>query len=154
MWLYLHFAKKGQLPTIYAEMTQTKGESKGFYLSANDQHFHVRVVHSEGLVIELLKSNDKIKLKTWTHLVITFLDEKRELTLYVDGKKQDYASIWQGIDFFTSLGTPNCTFGNIPDFRLDNRYQLFGSVMDFYLLNSAVSDDYIDSLRGKFHITS
>jgi len=42
----------------------------------------------------------------------------------------------------------------MPDFRLSNNYQLFGSVMDFYLLNYAVSDDYTDSLRGKFHIIS
>jgi len=135
-------------------MRETKGEPKGFYLSAKDQHFHLMLVHDMGAA-ELLKSNDKIKLKMWTNVVITFLDEKRELTLYIDGKKQDYASIWQGIDFFSSFaGIPSCTFGNIPDFRLGNKYQLFGSVMDFYLLNCAVSDDYIDSLRGKFDITS
>ena len=142
-------------------MRQTQGQSKGFFLSAKDRHFHLTVIHGGSQFIELLKSDDEIKLKTWTHFVVTFLDEKRELTLYIDGKKQDYASIWQGIDFFSKFaGIPNCMIGNMPDFRLGNGYQLLGSVMDFYVLNCALSDDYIDSLRGKFqgdifsHITS
>jgi len=154
MWLYLQFTTKGQFPTIYAEMRQKEGESKGFYLSAKDRHFHLTVIHGVGEFIEILQSNDEIKLKTWTHFVVTFLAEKRELTMYIDGKKQDHASLWQGIDFFSKFGIPNCTIGNMPDFRLSNNYQLFGSVMDFYLLNYAVSDDYTDSLRGKFHIIS
>ena len=150
-WLYLQLTTKDQFPTIYAEMSQIKGESKGFYLSATNRHFHLTVIHGGVQVIELLKSNDEIKLKTWTHFAVTFLEEKRELTLYMDGKKQDYASIWQGIDFFSKFGAlANCTIGNMPNFRLNNEYQLFGSVMDFFLLKSAISDDYIDSLRGKF----
>ena len=148
MWLYLQLTTKSQVSTIYAEMIQTKGVSKGFFLSAKDRHLHLTVIHGE--VLELLKSIDEIKLKTWTHFALTFLEEKRELTLYMDGKKQDYASIWQGIDFFSKFGVPNCTVGNMPDFRLSNEYQLLGSVMDFYLLKSAISDDYIDSFRGKF----
>lgn len=150
MWLYLQLTTKGQFPTIYAELSQRKGESKGFYLSAKDQHFRVTVLHGGDEVIELLRSIDEIRLKTWTHFALTFLEEERELTLYMDGKKQDYASIWQGIDFFSKFGVPNCTIGNMPHFRLSNKYQLLGSVMDFYLLKSAISDDYIDSLRGEF----
>lgn len=131
-------------------MSQLKGKSKGFYLSAKDRHFHLTVLHGEGDVIVLLKSNDEMKMKTWTHFALTFLEEKRELTLYMDGKKQDHASIWQGIDFFSKFGIPDCTVGNMPDFLLSNEYQLLGSVMDVYLLKFAISDDYIDSLRGKF----
>ena len=150
-WLYLQLTTKDQFPTIYAEMSQIKGKSKGFYLSATNRHFHLTVIHGRDQAIELLRSNDEIKLKTWTHFVVTFLEEKRELTLYMDGKKQDYASIWQGIDFYSKFGVPaNCTIGNMPDFRFSNEYQLLGSVMDFFLLKSAISDDYIDSLRGKF----
>ena len=150
LWLYLQFPTKGQSPTIYAEMRQTEGGSEGFFLSVKDRHFHSTVIHGGDVFVELLKSSHEIKLNTWTHFVVTFHDEKSELTLYVDGKKQDHASIWQGINFFSNLGMPNCTIGNMPDFRLSNKYQLFGSIMDFYLLHSAVSDEYIDSLRGKF----
>lgn len=131
-------------------MRQIGLHTSGFFLSAKDRHIHLTVIDGEGVFFELLKSNEEIKLNTWTHFVVTFLDEKRELTLYIDGKKQDHASIWRGIDFFSKFGIPNCTIGNMPDFRLSKNYQLYGSVMDFYLLSVAVSDDHVDSLRGKF----
>lgn len=102
-------------------------------------------------LIELLKSTEEIKLNTWTHIAITFSKETADLILYIDGKKQEYASLWQGIDYFINSGVPRCTMGNMPEPLANATYQLYGSMMDFYILNSALSDDGVDLLRGMFH---
>lgn len=146
--MYLKFTTKDKFPTFYADI-RGSGRRHGFFLSVPEDQATRLTVILGGDSSELLKSNEKIQLNTWTHFAITFNEVTDDLSLYIDGKKQEYASIWQGIDFFKKFGEPICTFGNQPGYRADTKHQLYGSVMDFHLLNSA-SDDIVDLLRGTF----
>ena len=148
MWIYLKFITKGKFPTFYADL---RGSSRrhGFFLSVpEDQAFRLTVIQGN-LLYEPLKSNEKIQLNTWTHFAITFNEDTDDLSLFIEWRKQEYASIWQGIDYFKDLGEPICTIGNKPDFRADSKHQLFGSVMDLHILSTA-TDDIVDLLRGMF----
>jgi len=146
IWMYLKFTTKDKFPTFYADI-RGSGRRHGFFLSVPEDQAILLTVILGGDSSELLKSSEKIQLNTWTHFAITFNEVTDDLSLYIDGKKQEYASIWQGIDFFKKYGEPICTFGNKPGYRADTKHQLYGSVMDFHLLNSA-SDDIVDLLRG------
>ena len=111
IWIYLKFTTKGKFPTFYADL---RGSSRrhGFFLSVpEDQAFHLTVIKGN-LLYEPVKSNEKIQLNTWTHFAVTFNKDADDLSLYIEGKKQEYASIMQGIDFFKHLGEPICTIGN------------------------------------------
>ena len=148
IWIYLKFTTKGKFPTFYADL---RGSSRrhGFFLSVpEDQAFHLTVIKGN-LLYEPVKSNEKIQLNTWTHFAVTFNKDADDLSLYIEGKKQEYASIMQAIDFFKHLGEPICTIGNRPDFRADTKHQLYGSVMDLHILSIA-TDDIVDLLRGVF----
>lgn len=150
VWMYLKFTTKYKSPTFYADI-RGSGRRNGFFLSVpEDQAIRLTVILG-GDSRELLKSIAKIKLNTWTHFAITFDEDTNDLSLYIDGKKQEYASLWQGIDYFKHLGEPTCTIGNMPESQADTKYQLYGSVMDLYILSTA-SDDIVDLLRGTFHV--
>ena len=147
-WMYIKLTTKDKLPTFYSDMRGT-GRRNGFFLSVpEDQAIHLTVIRG-GQLIELLKSNEKIRLNTWTHFAITFNEDTDDLSLYIGGKKQEYASLWQGIDYFNDFGKPICTIGNKPEFRADTKHQLYGSVMDLYILSTA-PDDIVNLLRGTF----
>ena len=147
--MYLKFTRKDQFPTFYADV-RGSGKRHGFFLSVpEDQAIRVTVILGSDSP-ELVKSNEKIQLNTWTHFAITFNEDTDDLSLYIEGKKQEYASIWQGIDFFKHLGEPICTIGNKPDFRADTKHQLYGSVMDLHILSTEPDDDIVDLLRGTF----
>lgn len=148
--IWLKFAPKGFNPTFYADM---RGPKHGFYLFVKDQVIRVTVILDTDYQ-ELLKSNVKIAHNTWTHFAVTYIKEKGDLILYINGKKQKYASLWQGINYFINSGTPRCTIGNMPTPRVSTKYQLYGSVMDLYILNTSVSDDNVDSLRGMSGVTN
>ena len=126
------------------------GIRNGFILSVpEDQAVRVIVIRG-GTPIEILKSNEKLQLNTWTHFAITFNEDTDDLSLYIEGKKQEVASVWQGIDyFFKRWDEPICTIGNKPEFQADTKHQLYGSVMDLYILSTA-ADDIVDLLRGMF----
>ncbi|XP_078373558.1 uncharacterized protein LOC144657125 [Oculina patagonica] len=141
LWMYIKNTTKDKSPTFYADM---RGSREGFYLSVVERAIRLTVVLG-GDHRELLKSDVEIKFNTWTHFAITFNKETDGLSLYIDGKKQEHASLWQGIDYFKK--EPTCTIGNMPEFRADTKYQLYGSVMDLYVLSTA-SDDTVHLLRG------
>ena len=143
--MYLKNTINDKSPTFYADMRGTK---HGFFLSVVDRAIRLTVILSSDYR-ELLKSDEKIKFNTWTHFAITFDKETEALSLYIDGKKQEVASLWQGIDYFKNEGAPTCSIGNMPELRAEMKYQLYGSVMDLYILNTA-SDDAVDLLRGTF----
>ena len=71
--------------------------------------------------------------------------------MYIEGKKQEVASVWQGIDYFKRLGEPICTIGNKPEFQADTKHQLYGSVMDLYILSIA-ADDIVDFAQRYVHV--
>lgn len=144
--MYVKFTTKAKSPTFYADMWGTR---HGFFLSVVDRAIRL-TVKLGGDYKELLKSDEEIKFNTWTHFAITFDKETEGLSLYIDGKKQEHASLWQGIDYFKHLGTPTCTIGNMPNFLANRTHQFYGSVMDLYILNTA-SDETVDLLRGTFH---
>ena len=147
--MYIKFTTKDELPTFYSHM-RGSGIRNGFVLSVpEDQAIRLTVMVGGAPPRELLKSNEKIRLNTWTHFAITFNEDTDDLSLYIEGKKQEYASVWQGIDYFNHLGEPICTIGNKPKFRADMKHQLYGSVMDLYILSTA-PDDIVDLLRGTF----
>ena len=146
--MYLKFTTKDKFPTFYADV-RGSGKRHGFFLSVpEDQAIRVTVILGSNTT-ELLKSNEKLQLNTWTHFAITFNEDTDDLSLFIEGKKQEYASIWQGTDYFKDLGEPICTIGNKPDFRADRKHQLYGSVMDLHILSTA-PDDIVDLLRGMF----
>lgn len=148
MWIYLKFTTKDKFPTFYSDI-RGSGRRNGFILAVpEDQAIRVIVIIG-GESKEILKSNEKLQLNTWTHFAITFNEDTDDLSLYVEGKKQEGASVWQGIDYFKRLGEPICTIGNKLEFRPDTKYQLYGSVMDLYILSTA-PDDIVDLLRGTF----
>lgn len=147
--MYLKFTAKDKFPTFYADI-RGSGRRHGFLLSVReDRAIRVTVILGDESS-ELLKSTDeRIQLNTWTHFAITFNEDTDDLSLYIEGKKQEYASVWQGIDYFKHLGEPICTIGNKPEYRADTKHQLYGSVMDLHILSSA-PDDIVDLLRGTF----
>lgn len=141
--LWFKFAPDGLTnQTFYADKRNKKN---GFYLYVQDQVIRLTVILYTDRS-DLLKSNGKIAYNTWTHLAITFREEDRNLILYINGKQQKDASLWQRINYFS--GAPTCTIGNLPDGWLNRTFQLYGSVMDLYFLNSSVTDDNVDALRG------
>lgn len=142
--MYLKFTTKAKSPTFYAAMWGTRN---GFFLSVVDRAIRLTVKLRDDYS-ELLKSEEEIKFNTWTHFAITFDKETEGLSLYIDGKKQEHASLWQGINYFK--GTPTCTIGNMPKVLADRTHQWYGSVMDLYILNTS-SDETVDLLRGRLH---
>ena len=148
MWIYLKFTTKDKFPTFYSDI-RGSGRRNGFILAVPEDKAIRVIVIIGGDSKEILKSNEKLQLNTWTHFAITFNEDTDDLSLYVEGKKQEGASVWQGIDYFKRLGEPICTIGNKPEFRADTNHQLYGSVMDLYILSTA-PDDIVDLLRGTF----
>ena len=148
--MHLKFTTKDKFPTFYS-ITYIRGSDRryGFILSVpEDQAVRVIVILG-GDSRKILKSNEKLQLNTWTHFAITFNEDTDDLSLYIEGKKQEVASVWQGIDYFKHWGKPICTIGNKPEFQADTKHQLYGSVMDLYILSIA-ADDIVDLLRGMF----
>lgn len=141
--VWLKFAPNGQInQTFYADIRNSRN---GFYLYVHKQVIRLTVILFTDRS-ELFKSNEKIAYNTWTHLAVTFRKEVGYLIFYINGKKQKDASLWQGFGYLT--GTSKCTIGNLPDGRKNKTYQLYGSVMDLYFVNSSVTDDNVDALRG------
>lgn len=143
--MYLKNTTKDKSPTFYANM---RGTTDGFFLSVVDRAIRLTVILGSAYS-ELLKTDEKIKFNTWTHFAITFDKETDALSFHIDGKKQEDASLRQRIHYLKDDGVPTCSIGNMPELRDKIKYQLYGSVMDLYILNNA-SDDIIDLLRGTF----
>ncbi|KAL9970180.1 hypothetical protein ACROYT_G022513 [Oculina patagonica] len=146
--MYITFTIKDESPTLYADM-RVKKDAYGFYYTIVDRAISLRLILGSPNYTEVMKTDVEIKFNTWTHFAATFNKEKKALSLYIDGKKQYFASLWQGIDYFFKYvkGKPTCTIGNMPEFLADRKYQFYGSVMDQYLL-STVSEYTVDLLRG------
>ena len=143
--VWLKFAPNGQInQTFYADLRNSRN---GFYLYVHKQVIRLTVILFTDRS-ELFKSNEKIAYNTWTHLAVTFRKEVGYLIFYINGKKQKDASLWQGFGYLT--GTSKCTIGNLPDGWKNETYQLYGSVMDLYFVNSSVTDDNVDALRGMY----
>lgn len=148
MWINLKFTTKDKSPTFYADM---RGTRHGFFWSVVDRAIRLTAKLGTDDYTELMKSAEKIKVNTWTHVATTFDKETEGLSLYVDGKKQTHASLWQGIDYFKKMGAPTCTIGNMPKFLATTKYQFYGSVMDFYILNIESNERVlVDLLGGTF----
>lgn len=150
MWINLKFTAKDKSPTFYADM---RGSRNGFFWSVVDRAIRLTAKLGTNDYPEVMNSHEKIKFNTWTHVATTFDKKTDGLSLYIDGKKQGHASLWQGIDYFNKKGAPapTCAIGNMPKFLATPKYQFYGSVMDLYILNIA-SDErvLVDLLGGTF----
>ena len=89
-------------------------------------------------------SSEKVSLNTWTHVVITWDQDKGSVLIFIDGKTLGKQTISpRETSFYLPTGKPY-QIGN--DGHPD--HQFYGSVMDLYVFGTALSQDEISRLRG------
>ena len=114
-----------------------------FILSTKNQSivFHR---HSTGNEKWWSLQSTNVPLSTWTHVVVTWYHVTRTVLIYANGKEIGAGKYFRNQTFHGPTAKP-CKIGN-DDYN--NSHQFYGSVMDLYVFDWAVSPREIHMFRG------